>query len=363
MKIGFGARFRWIAALILILILFDSGGPASALAQTATPPVSKGSPTKVFFADCGHYLGDRLLVYWRTQGREQLLGCPISEEFIQDGMTFQYFSKARVEYHPENSGTAWEYSLGVIGTEIFNAMSPDERANPAYKKVESFDNTKDRSYFADTGHSISFGFKEFWTNNNGLFNFGLPISEEYPYKEGDKSYSAQDFERVRLIFNPSTGVVLANIGALGAKVNNVDLSPLIQDPLIPAYSPALWEHWIEVNLSTQTSFFYEGDTVVRKNLVTTGLPSHATPTGTFYILRRVYNEHMSGGSIGAGDYYDLSNVLYTQYFTNEGHALHYAWWRSTFGYTGSHGCVNMDLDTSFFAWNWLGVGSRVVIHY
>jgi hypothetical protein len=72
---------------------------------------------------------------------------------------------------------------------------------------------------------------------------------------------------------------------------------------------------------------------------------------------------MTNGSIGAEDYYDLYNVLYTQYFTYEGHALHYAWWRSVFGVTGSHGCVNEDYDTALFAWNWLTIGSRVHIYY
>jgi hypothetical protein len=357
----FSAGFRRVAVLFLVLMLFDASGFATAL---AAPSSAVSNPTKVFFADCGHYLGGRMLNYWRSHGREQMLGCPVSEEMSVDGVVFQYFQKARVEYHPENGGTPWEYSLGVIGSEIYNAMSPDERANPAYNKVEAFASTKDRQYFSETGHSVSGGFKQFWTANNGLFAFGLPLSEEYSYAAEDgKGYSAQDFERARLLYNPDSGVVLASIGAQAAKVNGIDISGLTQDPFVPAFSPTLWEHWVDVNLTTQSASFMEGDQVVRRNLVTTGKPGHETPTGTFYINTRIANEHMRGGTIGAEDYYDLYNVLYTQYFTYEGHALHYAWWRSQFGVTGSHGCVNMDYDTSFFAWNWLTIGSRVFIHY
>lgn len=123
------------------------------------------------------------------------------------------------------------------------------------------------------------------------------------------------------------------------------------------------EHWVDVNLSKQTMKFMEGNTVVRTNLITSGKKGYETPVGTFYINRRVYNETMVGGSPGAEDYYYLENVLYTQYFTNQGHALHYAWWRSQFGVPGSHGCVNEDLNTAKFAWDFLTIGSRVVIHY
>ena len=358
----FHTRFSRIAMLILMLVLFNSTGTVNALAQDNAAP-GNANPTKVFFNDCGHNLADRFLNYWRTHSGPQTLGCPISEEFSMNGINFQYFSKARLEYHPENAGKIWEYSLGLIGSEIYDSMSPDEKANPAYTTIAAFPSNKDRTYYSETGHSLSFGFKEYWNNNEGLFNFGLPISEEYPYTEEGKSYSAQDFERARLIYSKPTGTLLANIGQLAAKTNKIETAGLSQEAGVPSYSPALWERWVEVNLSQQRVYFHEGDLVVRTNLVTTGKPGHATPTGTFYIQSRVYNERMRGGSIGSEDYYDLSNVLHTQYFTNEGHALHYAWWRSQFGVTGSHGCVNMDYDTSLFAWNFVGLGSRIFIHY
>ena len=148
-----------------------------------------------------------------------------------------------------------------------------------------------------------------------------------------------------------------------ASVNNVDVSVEINTAKTPNYSSYLWEHWVDVNLSGQYETFFEGDVPVLSSYVTTGKTGHETPTGTFRILRLVANERMKGGSIGSEDYYDLDNVLYTMYFTWEGHALHYAWWRSVFGVTGSHGCVNEDYNTALFAWNYLTLGSRVQIHY
>jgi len=58
----------------------------------------------------------------------------------------------------------------------------------------------------------------------------------------------------------------------------------------------------------------------------------------------------------------LKNVLFTQYFTNQGHALHYAWWKNeeTIGRPGSHGCINLLLDDAQFCWDWAEIGTPVI---
>ena len=64
--------------------------------------------------------------------------------------------------------------------------------------------------------------------------------------------------------------------------------------------------------------------------------------------------------------YDLDHVLWTQYFTYAGHALHDNYWRplSVFGHEAtSHGCVGMVEVDALFLWNWVGAGSLVNIHY
>src|SRR5207302_5662861 len=113
-----------------------------------------------------------------------------------------------------------------------------------------------------------------------------------------------------------------------------------------------------------------GDQIVRVALVTTGMPGWETPTGQFEILYRVADETMKSDALGipidspAG--YDLEHVLWTQYFTDEGHALHDNYWRplSVFGHEAtSHGCVGMVEDDAAFLWNFVGNGSLVSIHY
>ena len=130
------------------------------------------------------------------------------------------------------------------------------------------------------------------------------------------------------------------------------------------------EHWVDVNLTQQVTVAMDGTTPTRIIFSTTGMPGWETPTGTFHILRRVEDETMTSSAIGipidSPDGYDLQHVMYTQYFTDQGHALHDNYWRpdSVFGSQAtSHGCVGMRLDDALYLWNFLSIGSRVVIHY
>ncbi len=122
--------------------------------------------------------------------------------------------------------------------------------------------------------------------------------------------------------------------------------------------------WIDVSISNQTATAYTGDTPVYTALVTTGKPGNETPTGTFYIFSRVYNETMV--STTPGDEYFQDNVYFTQYFTGAGDALHYNYWQpaSVFGNVPtSHGCVGLTYGDAAYFWDFADVGTPVVIHY
>jgi lipoprotein-anchoring transpeptidase ErfK/SrfK len=129
------------------------------------------------------------------------------------------------------------------------------------------------------------------------------------------------------------------------------------------------EHWVDVNLSQQVAVAMDGSNAVQLIFVTTGGPGWETPTGTFHILNRVEDETMKSDSLGipidSPNGYDLDHVMYTQYFTTEGHALHDNYWQphSVFGSKAtSHGCVGMELNDANFLWGFLSYGGRVVIH-
>ena len=100
------------------------------------------------------------------------------------------------------------------------------------------------------------------------------------------------------------------------------------------------EKWIEVDLSKQKLYAHEGDRIVFEFPISSGLPWTPTVTGDFRIWAKVFAQRMKGGSVAAGNYYDLPNVPYVQYFY-KAYGLHGAYWHNDFGKPRSHGCVNL----------------------
>lgn len=126
--------------------------------------------------------------------------------------------------------------------------------------------------------------------------------------------------------------------------------------------------WIDANLTEPVLVTaYEGETPVYAALAVKGRIASQTPSGVFRIQRRVANETMDSATLGIprtapGGYY-LRNVLFTQYFTGDGAALHYNYWRSDFGYAGSQGCLGMNYGDSQFFWEFGNVGTIVYVHF
>lgn len=119
-----------------------------------------------------------------------------------------------------------------------------------------------------------------------------------------------------------------------------------------------------VDLSALTATAMVGEKPWHTALVTLGRDGWETPPGEFRILRRIYDTTMTSASIGAPEYYVLPHVLFTQYFTNRGHAIHYNYWlaEADFGRVrASHGCVGMRYADAEFFWRFAKVGTRVVV--
>lgn len=114
--------------------------------------------------------------------------------------------------------------------------------------------------------------------------------------------------------------------------------------------------WIDVDLTHQMLYAYEGDTVVASFLVSTGVAAHPTVTGQYHI----YVKYVSTLMTGPGYY--LPNVPYTMYFY-QGYGIHGTYWHHNFGTPMSHGCVNMETSDAEWMFNWASIGTLVNIHY
>lgn len=113
--------------------------------------------------------------------------------------------------------------------------------------------------------------------------------------------------------------------------------------------------WIDVDLSDQTTYAYEGNEIVRSFIVSTGTWMHPTITGQFYI----YVKYEYADMIGPGYY--LPNVPYVMYFY-DGYGLHGTYWHSNFGTPMSHGCINLTIPDSEWLFYWADIGTLVNIH-
>ncbi|HEU5422639.1 MAG TPA: hypothetical protein VFU72_03785, partial [Nitrolancea sp.] len=180
-------------------------GPLLALALLASGLAPRSSaasaPAKVYFPVTGHHVSDQVLTYWRAHGDLSIFGYPLTEPIQRDGLTVQYFERARLELHPELAGTPYEVELTLLGDQT--AAGHQEASFQRMSAVGAND-SKDRVYFSATGHYLAYGFKSFWDGNGGLAIFGYPISEEFSEKNADdgKTYTVQYFERARFEYHP-----------------------------------------------------------------------------------------------------------------------------------------------------------------
>lgn len=126
------------------------------------------------------------------------------------------------------------------------------------------------------------------------------------------------------------------------------------------------EKWIDVDLTAKTVTAYVGDTPVwGPRSMVDGKEEYETVTGSFRIYLRYEVQDMTNANRypeGHEKYYYTPDVPWVQYF-HGGYAFHGAPWRSSFGYSGSHGCINLPVADAKWLWDWASIGTRVEVHY
>jgi lipoprotein-anchoring transpeptidase ErfK/SrfK len=111
------------------------------------------------------------------------------------------------------------------------------------------------------------------------------------------------------------------------------------------------QKWIEVNLTEQKTYAWEGDQLAGEFLISSGLPGTPTVQGIYRMRVRTRSQTMSGGDRAAGTYYSLPNVEWVQYFYQD-YSFHGTYWHKNFGNPMSHGCVNMSNEDAEWLFRW-----------
>ncbi len=114
--------------------------------------------------------------------------------------------------------------------------------------------------------------------------------------------------------------------------------------------------WIDVDLSQQMLYAYEGNDIVASFLVSTGVAAYPTVVGKFHVYMKFE------ATLMAGPGYYLPDVPYTMYFY-KGYGIHGTYWHNNFGTPMSHGCVNMYTPDAQWLFYWAPMGILVNVHY
>jgi lipoprotein-anchoring transpeptidase ErfK/SrfK len=134
------------------------------------------------------------------------------------------------------------------------------------------------------------------------------------------------------------------------------IAPTVAPNIPPQVVSNGGEHWIDVDLSQQRVYAYEGDALVNSFVVSTGTWQTPTVTGKYKVWIKLRSTAMSGPG------YYLPDVPYVMYFY-KGYGLHGTYWHNNFGTPMSHGCVNLTIPDAEWLYNFSSVGTVVNVHY
>lgn len=400
-------------------VLGKSAWAALSPASARQPVAGCATPACQFFPETSHTLQEPFASYWSSTGGAPIFGPPVSEAFADpenDGQLVQVFENAVMQ---SESGVVSLRPMGEAlaeqqGLQTDPAFQPAPPTGGTSFLVQASDGLRlrgapssDASMVALLPNNTEFIASADGTADwapgyaNGLsgwVNAGyLSVRASLPQLQvADWNLSiwqGATLEETNVRSEPSTASKILQTLDYGSAVTvtqwlkgeevfaGADMWAKVGDgrfvysrnvgrnaPILPTPLPAdapTWGQWLDINLTQQLMTAYDGTSPLRTIVVTTGMAGWETPPGYYTILSRVANETMTSGAIGAENFYRLDDVLFTQYFTDFGHALHFAWWRTkeTIGRPGSHGCINMLLDDSRYLWDWATIGTPILIHY
>jgi tetratricopeptide (TPR) repeat protein len=122
---------------------------------------------------------------------------------------------------------------------------------------------------------------------------------------------------------------------------------------------------IEVNISTQRFYAWEGDNLIHEFPTSTGLPGRDTATGHYHVLDKIPMAYSSiwrlNMPLWLGIYYvgRVENGIYALPIRPDGTVM----WGGFLGQKASYGCIILSNEAAQLIYDWAEVGTPVDIHY
>jgi hypothetical protein len=429
MRIGAVRRFLVTAALLALLAPMAAtiSIPAPARADDAPPatywdqfagveiPGELGqSSLQVYVPQTQHTIRGYMLDYWRAQGTSTVYGNPVSEPYgAKSGYYSQAFEGAIFQFRPEFLWTETpSMTLEPVGRELHESRTGQvrrdgkrqggggDRRSAAWRSHGANSGVAQRAasnggtYNADTGHSVTGAFNEWYASHEGDWYLGAPLSQ--PVNE--RGMVVQYFEGAVLMRTGEGRILVAPVVREQAKALRVETAPVAQNGLPHFSETLLWtmdnpnplgdpnapgRKWIEISISQQTLWAYQGGTLISSTLVSTGVDPNSTEQGLFHVRYKLETQDMAGTTNADGEVvalgqeaaenagsgtevgetpYVVKDVPHVMYFDLDAEALHGAYWHNNFGHKMSHGCVNLPLDFATWLYGWAPLGTEVWVH-
>ncbi len=370
------SRFSlWVSLGVLLLLV------ATLLVPTSTPHAHAQQAPAEVAEPFSRY-------YWQYNGLATFgrLHTPLIE---QNGIAVQYFEQGRLEDHSAIT-PASPIAVGRLTVELMEGypQNPISNTNLFYGDLQRYRHSLfpppagftggtaevpggvfvpfDGNLEPAPGYIVPIAFWNYITNtasfpNGWLADIGLPMTDVFEAQmtasDGTpQTVTLQAFERTILISDAAGTVSRAHLGTDMAQAMGLPLLNVLPErPTGPKR--------IEVDLTRQWVYAYEGDFLMYDFGVSTGKPGWETPTGSHVIFSKLRYDDMAGNA--NGESWAVADVPHVMYFAAGGYAFHGTWWHNSFG-TGarlSHGCVNLSLDAAAILYDWAEVGTTVNVYY
>ena len=384
------------------------------LAPEMIPPQQGQTTRQVYIRETGHTISGIMLDYWRANGGSEIYGNPISEPYAApNGYYSQAFQRGIFQWRPD---FAWTEDpavrLAPAGADTAKTANrrlradgrraaSDRRADTWRPVAESEERSAEvwndgGVVDESSGYAISGAFLDWYTTHEGVFYLGDPISQ--PHRA--RGVTAQYFEG-GVLLEADGEVWLAPLPAEHPWRFDIDTTKARQGN-IPTYHERIFarvpnpggvnvldlsgRRRIEISLSQQTLWAYQGDDLVLETFVSTGLDPNTTETGNFHVRIKVEKQDMQGFTDSSGEVvavgddgtnseedtieslepgqerYEVKDVPHVMYINSDAEALHGAYWHNNFGYQMSHGCINLPLDVAAFLYTWAPLGTAVTVY-
>ena len=418
-------RIRLFAALAMIVATLSgtvaAAPPAAAatanansnldLANVELPGDLGQTSSQVWVPETEHSIRGYMLDYWRANGAASIYGFPISEPFASVNNRYsQAFEGGVFEFYPELVWTDLpSISLMPVSQEILDDRLGDfrrdgrrdggggDRRASAWSDVSPESGTVQRAleeggmHSEFSGQTLRGAFLGWYSSHEGEYYLGNPISQPVEERGGVVQY----FEGGALFRDANGGVSVLPIVRENARMLGIETTNVARDGL-PIYDERyFWEadnpnplgdpyakgrKWIEIDISEQTLYAYQGETLITSSLISTGLSPNDTEIGVFHVRYKLEEQDMAGATGPNGEViamgqdaaedaqasgqgsYVVEDVPHVMYINMDAEALHGAYWHNNFGQRMSHGCINQPLEFAEFLYGWAPLGTMVWVH-